>query len=416
MNPNERLRVVLSCTGLFLILCSYYILRPVRDDMAVQYGAGKLHWLFTGTFVATMLVVPAFGWAVKRMPRNVLLPCVYGFLVSNMLAFCIAFAFHAVSPLSAAAFFIWLSVFNLFVVSLFWSSVSDSFTSQEARRLYGYIAAGGTAGALVGPAATTLLARHVSTAALVGVSSLLLAAAAGCVVALRRNSPPDVPEPSAEAQDHAKPIGGSLLAGIALTLQSNSLRGIAALIICYTAVSTALYVGMTDLAGKAYADAGERKAFFASIDLAVNALSLVLQVAGMRQLVKRYGLHLALSVVPFLVLCGLGLLAAWGTIVGFALVQILHRAGEYAISRPGREMIYTMVDAESRYKAKNFIDTAVYRANDAASAWLIAAVRSAGFDAIVVVGIPAAVAWLFAGLKVGRRHDWPDRRTTHGST
>ncbi|MDB5762653.1 MAG: Major Facilitator Superfamily protein [Herminiimonas sp.] len=406
---GEPVRVVLSFTAFFLILCSYYILRPVRDEMAVQYGADKLHWLFTGTFLLTLLVVPLFGWVVKRIPRSYVLPAAYGFLIANLLAFCIAFSTGVASVAVAAAFFMWLSVFNLFVVSLFWSNVSDSFSTEESHRLYGYIATGGTAGALAGPAITALLAKHVSTAYLVALSSLLLAGAAICIVALRGSRP-------ADAQDHSRPIGGSIMAGIPLTFKLSSLRGVALLVICYTAVSTALYVEMVDLVGKTYSGSGERKAFFATVDLAVNGVSLMLQLLGTRHIVQRYGLRLALSAVPLIVLTGLGALAAWGTITNFAIVQILHRAGEYAIGRPGREMIYTTVDAESRYKAKNFIDTAVYRANDAASAWLIAAIRGIGLNAIVFVGMPAAIAWLITGLKVGRQHDQFDRSRSNGST
>lgn len=415
IRDGELLRVALSFAAFFLILCSYYILRPVRDEMAVQYGADKLQWLFTGTFLATLLLVPLFGWLVRRVPRRYIVPLAYGFLVANLLAFSTAFFSGAASVAIAIVFFIWLSVFNLFIVSLFWSTVSDAFTTAESHRLYGYIAAGGTAGALAGPAATALLAKHVATGSLVGLSAGLLAGAAGCLMglrALRKLQPGD----ANETQRHARPIGGSLLAGIPLTFKLSSLRGIALLVICYTAVSTTLYVGIVDLVGSRYSDSGERTAFFARIDLAVNGLTLLLQVLGTRHIVQRYGLRLALAVVPFIVLSGLGALAAWGTLAGFAVVQILHRAGEYAVSRPGREMIYTTVDAESRYKAKNFIDTSVYRANDAASAWLIAAVRGAGLNAILWVGIPAALAWLLTGLKVGGRHDQLERKQNNEPT
>lgn len=402
IRTGELLRVALSFSAFFLILSSYYILRPVRDEMAVQYGADKLHWLFTGTFLLTLMVVPAFGWLVKRIPRAVVLPAAYGFFILNLLAFCLVFSLGIGSLTSAAAFFIWLSVFNLFVVSLFWSNVSDCFSTKESHRLYGYIAAGGTAGALAGPAITTLLARHVSTAVLIALSSLLLGAAMLCMIALRRAGRSIG---ARGAPGRSRPIGGSIVAGIPLTLKSSSLRGVALLVICYTAVSTVLYVEMVDLVGKTFSDSGDRKAFFAGVDLAVNGGALMLQTLGTRQIVQRYGLRLALSLVPLVVLAGLGVLTVWSTILSFAAVQILHRAGEYAVARPGREMIYTTVDAESRYKAKNFIDTAVYRANDAASAWLIAAIRGMGLNAIVLVGIPAAIAWLITGLKIGSKHD-----------
>lgn len=407
--PDELSRVLLSGSAFFLILCSYYILRPVRDDMAVRYGADKLHWLFTGTLLLTLIAVPAFGWVVRRLPRGVILPAVYGFFLLNLCAFYLAFSANALSLPTAGAFFVWLSVFNLFAVSLFWSVVSDSFSKAESHRLYAYIAAGGTAGALAGPAVTALLAQRVTTASLIALSAVLLAGAALCMMALRRNS-----HSKREAQ--ARPIGGSLFAGVPLTFRLPMLRGVALLIVCYTAVSTVLYIHLVDLVGVSYADSGARKAFFAKIDLAVNCLALATQLAGTRALVERFGLRLALPAVPVLLFASLVGLSLWATAIGFAAVQVLHRAAEYAVSRPGREMVYTTVDAESRYKAKSFIDTAVYRANDAAVAWLIAAVRGLGMNAVFVVGIPAAVAWFFTAFKLGERHDRiDDKRHVHES-
>jgi AAA family ATP:ADP antiporter len=227
---------------------------------------------------------------------------------------------------------------------------------------------------------------------------VLLAAATACMVALRCEQP-------AEAQSASRPVGGSILAGITLALKLPSLRGISLLVICYSAVSTVLYVELADLVGKTYSDSGERTAFFATIDLAVNGLALTMQMLGTRRIVQHFGLRIALAVVPLVVLAGLGALGAWRTAILLAAVQIVHRAGEFSLVKPGREMIYTTVDTESRYKAKNFIDTAVYRANDAASAWLVAAIRSAGLNAVVFAAIPAAAVWLATGFRIGRRHD-----------
>lgn len=399
--PSELPRVALAATAFFLILCSYYILRPVRDDMGVRFGADRLHWLFTATFLATLLIVPLFGRLVQRMRRAWILPAAYTFLCANLVAFHAAFAAGADTAL-AALFFVWLSVFNLFVVSLFWSNVSDAFSAAASHRVYGHIAAGGTAGALAGPALTASVARHVGTAQLLALSALLLGIAALCMILLRRMS-------GSGWHVTDQTIGGAPLAGIGLTLKSRNLRGIALLVICYTAVSTALYVEMLDLTGKSFPDAGERKSFFALIDLAVNLLALILQLSGTRRLVQNYGVKAALSVVPLLVLAGLFLTSVASGVIAIAILQVLNRAGDYAINRPGREMIYTTVDPESRYKAKNFIDTAVYRANDAASAWLINALRGAGLDALLLVGVPAAAAWLLTGFRIGRRHDEDSR-------
>lgn len=400
---NARQRALLAGIAFFLLLGSYTMLRPVRDDMAVQFGADRLHWLFTGTFMGTLLVVPLFGWVVRRVPRAYILPTAYGFLILNLLLFCAAFVGEA-NAIVAASFFVWLSIINLFMVSLFWSNVSDAFSTQESHLLYGRIAAGGTLGALAGPATTAVAAQVLDTSLLLAISAFLLGLATICMIVLRKKTPPG-------KADTTRPIGGSIIAGIFLTLKSARLRGIAVLIICITAISTVLYVELIAAVGAAMPESGKRQTFFASVDLIVNLLALLLQVLGTSRIVKFGGLAIALSISPLLLLAGLsvlgatGAMSAWSYTIGFAAVQVLHRAGEYALNKPGREMIYTTVDPESRFKAKNFIDTAVYRANDAVSAWLINLVRSAGLNAIWLVGVPIAVAWLLTAFRIGRRHD-----------
>ncbi|RZI42634.1 MFS transporter [Herbaspirillum sp. HC18] len=391
---GEKARVACAFSGFFLILCSYYILRPVRDEMAVQYGANRLQWLFTATFAFTLAVVPVFGWAVRTLPRPRVLPLVYGILAINLAGFGALFA-TSPSPLAAAAFFIWLSVFNLFVVSLFWSRMGDCFTTDESHRLYGYIAAGGTCGALAGPTITALLARHLAPSHLLAISAALLALAVCCLLPLRTHG----------RADASRPVGGSIVAGIPLVTKRRDLRAMTLLVLCYTTVSTSLYVEMVRAVGERYAAAGERTAFFASIDLTVNSAALLLQLLGTRQAVRRFGLRFVLPFVPVLLLAGLAMLGAWRSIAGVAAMQVLHRAGEYAFGKPGREMIYTALDAESRYKAKNFIDTAVYRAGDAASGWAIAGLRGAGLDALLFAAIPAALVWLANAYTLGARHD-----------
>ena len=396
LQKGEIASVILGFASFFLLLCSYYILRPVRDAMAVATGVENMQWLFTGTFIATLVTVPLFGWVVNVVPRRFLLPGVYIFFITNILIFYVLFL-GGTSTAMAASFFIWLSVFNLFVVSLFWSNVSDVFTTEQSHRVYGYIAAGGSAGALAGPALTASLARHVSTSTLLGLSAVFLAAATIATTSMRRR------EPNLPADTER--IAGSIFAGVRLAWEIVSLRGVALIIIGYTTVSTVLYVEQADVVGRTFADPGERTAFFATIDLAVNGLALLTQTVITRRLVVTYGLRLTLALVPLLVLAGLLLLGAWRAAMLLAVVQIVHRAGEFALTRPGREMIFTTVDAESRYKAKNFLDLAVYRGNDAVVSWLVAVIRSAGLSTIAIVGIPAAIVWLFTGYKVGRRHD-----------
>lgn len=394
---GESARVTLAFAAFFLILCAYYILRPVRDAMAVEFGADRLHQLFTATLAFTLLAVPAFGWVVRRAPRAQVLPLVYAFLIANLLAFHALFS-GGTGTLIAAAFFVWLSVFNLLAVSLFWSALGDCFSTEESHRLYGYIAAGGTLGAVAGPGLTALLATHIGTAHLLSLSAALLAGAIACMLALRRRK-----TVARAAEPH--PVGGSIVAGIPLALKRRDLRALMLLVLCYTTVSTGLYIELVDRAGQAFPTAGARIRFFAGIDLAVNGIALLLQMLGTRRVVRRFGVRAALSAVPALMLGGLGALLLVRGVPALAAVQTLHRAGEYALGKPGREMIYTTVDAESRYKAKNFIDTAIYRTGDAGSAWIINAVRGAGLDAVAWVALPAAALWLATGFRLGGRHD-----------
>lgn len=370
------------------------MLRPVRDEMAVRFGADKLQWLFSATFVFTLLVVPLFGAIVQNLRRDLVLPVVYGFLVFNLLLFQAAFSAGG-GTVPAATFFVWLSVFNLFVVSLFWSRMGDCFSTEESHRLYGYIAAGGTCGAVAGPAATALLAKHLATAHLLGLSAALLSMSIACVLAV----------PRAGAAGVQRPTGGAILAGVPLVMKQPDLRGMALLVLCYTTVSTVLYIEMVRLVGIEFANSGERTSFFARIDLAVNTCALLLQLLGTRKVVSSFGLRVALPFVPMLLAAAAAALGVWRGLAGVAATQVIHRAGEYAVGKPGREMIYTTLDTESRYKAKNFIDTAIYRAGDAGSAWAISGLRALGLDVFLLAALPAALLWALAAYRLGERHD-----------
>lgn len=392
-----------SASTFFLLLCSYYILRPVRDEMAVQTGANRLPWLFTGTFLCTLAVVPLFGWLAKHLSRAVLVPLVYGIMIACLTVFFTVFA-TGITPVWAAVFFMWLSLFNLLVVSLFWSCVSDAFTTQQARRCYGYLTAGGTAGAIAGPTITTMLAVRVGTAPLILISMVLLGGAMGGLILLRRVS-------FGEQRTLQRPLGGSILAGITETATSPLLRGVAGLVICYSAVSTVLYMELTGLAGKTFSNPDLRTEFFARIDLCVNLIALATQLLGTRFLVQRAGLRWTLITGPLLVVAGLLVLGAWPSLILVAVVQVIHRASEFSLSRPGREILFTTVDPEARYKAKNFIDTAVYRANDTLSAWIISTLTRMGGSAVWFIAIPVGLIWGILGRRIGRQEDLKSGRS-----
>lgn len=403
----------------FFLLCSYYILRPVRDEMGIQGGVRNLKWVFTGTFVAMLVAVPIFGAVAARFPRQKLLPIVYYFFIINILTFYVLLECGIATTYVARAFFIWVSVFNLFVISIFWSFMADLFTNEQARRLFGFIAAGGSAGAIVGPSVTAVFAKPLGTFNLLLISAVILALAVVCVRQLvnwaaqsegiftsnENEMSEDVTAADAEYAKAA--VGGGVLTGVKAVFQSPYLLGIGLYIWLYTTLSTFLYFEQAHIVKEAFADSESRTAVFAYIDLAVNFLTVVGQVVVTARIVGRFGLPITLALLPGLAVLGfvvLGLYPSLAVLIGF---QIVRRAGNYGIARPAREMLYTVVSREEKYKAKNFIDTVVYRGGDAVSGWVFAALQGAGLglSAISFVAAPIAAVWLITGWGLGKKQE-----------
>ncbi|HEX7705751.1 MAG TPA: MFS transporter [Thermoanaerobaculia bacterium] len=396
----ERTKILLPFTTFFCVLCGYFVLRPVRDEISVRAGIENLPWLFTATFLATLLLVPLFGWIVTRVPRKTIATATY--------AFCALLLLATRAGLEGAGIVVWgvglfvgISVLNLFIISVFWSLMADSYEEGNARRNYGIIAVGGTAGAIVGPALTATLAPIIGPMNLLPLSAgfLGLAAVLSMFIPRRNDAPPE------------QRIGGNIFAGIVLTLRSPTLLRIALIVICYTTISTIIYFEMTDIVRKTISDSGERTQFFALLDLTNNILTVTAQGLITSRVLTKLGLRTALAAAPAIVAVGLAALAFLPRLLLIAAVQVIHRAGEHAFSRPGREVIYTVVNDEERYKAKNFIDTFVYRGNDALVAWLIGALHAAGAGIATIAGLGIAVAagWAANGYTLGRKHD----RRTH---
>ena len=379
----------------FLLLAAYYVLRPVRDALAVQAGAGQLQWLFTATFVAMLALVPAYGWLCARLPRAKFLPAVYGFFVLNLLFF-----YFFPQP---GVFFVWLNVFNLFAVSVFWSLMADLFSPEQATRLFAAIAAGGSCGAIAGPALTAAAATTHGTQNLLLLSAALLSAALLSMLQLLAwgRKHPRQGEPPAD-----EPLGGSILAGARAALTSPYLLGICAYLFCYTVLSTSLYFQQVDIVGKAIPEVAERTRFFATVDLAVNAIALLLQLAVSARLAKRIGAGWMLALMPLVSIAGFAALGIAPTLAVLVVVGVTRRAGEFAISKPMREALYTAVSREDRYKAKGFTDTVVYRGGDALSGWIFNALRAAGLGAgaIAWAAVPVAGAWLAIAFWLGRSY------------
>jgi AAA family ATP:ADP antiporter len=396
--PHELRALLISFAYFFCLLCGYYTLRPLREEMGIAGGVEKLHWVFTATFVVMLAAVPLFGWVTSRYARSRFLPYVYLFFIANLMLFYAAFQFDAVRVWTARSFFVWLSVFNLFVVSVFWSFMVDLYSNEQGRRLFGFIAAGGSAGAIAGPTLTATLAVPLGPVNLLLISALFLALAIVCIRTLVRVPVSDIGKPGQAA------LGGSVFEGVTLLARSPYLLGVALFVIGLTVVATFVYFEQAHIVRQTFADAGERTRFFAGIDLAVNAIAITVQAFATGRLMRWLGLTAVLALLPFASIVGLAALGALPLIAMLAGVQVLRRAGDYALTRPAREVLFTVVDRSEKYKVKNVIDTLVYRGGDAIGGWVFALLMSAGLglSALAYVGAVVALAWFGLALWLGR--------------
>jgi AAA family ATP:ADP antiporter len=379
------------------LLCGYYVLRPIRDAMGTEY---EVRWLFMGTFIAMLVATPFYGALVSRFPRRRFLPAIYALFIACLLVFYVLLRSDTGGNLRGAAFFIWVAVFNLFAVSVFWSFMSDIFGTEQARRLYGSIAAGGTVGALLGPALT------VSLVTLVGVPNMLLISAGFlgvCLLAISQLVP------WARRQEQLlgwKPgedaIGGSIISGATMILRSRFLQAACLVMFFGVAVGTLLYNLQLAHAFETYPDRDTRAAFFGRIDLAVNLVVLVVQLSITRILLRRYGPGPLVLIPSIAISIGFVLLSLNPLPLMVTVVQVITRAGEFSLAKPARESFYTRVDRELRYKSKNFIDTVVYRGGDLSFAWIyegltrlgLATAGIANVGVVLALALGASAGWM----------------------
>ncbi|HEX3536260.1 MAG TPA: MFS transporter [Stellaceae bacterium] len=401
----EEVPVVLWCwLYIFAVLSSYYIMRPIRDQMGVAGGVNNLQWLFTGTLAGMLLLNLPFAWLVRTLPRSRFIPLTYHFFALNILGFAVALWLvdAAATVWVGRIFFIWVSVYNLFVVSVFWQLNVDLFTPEQGKRLFGFIAAGATIGAIFGSSVTASLAKSVPPTALLIGAALLLELSVFAVGRLARLSPSLHRHP-AEAAGEERPIGGGILSGIVNAVRSPYLLGVSVFILLFAITATFLYFEQAGIVAKSFTDRGAQTAFFATIDLLVNVLTLAVQLFFTGRIVLWLGVALALALLPAMTMIGFGVLAAVPSLGAIAAFQVVRRAGDYAIARPTREVLFTVVPREDRYKTKGFIDTFVYRLGDQVGAWSMAALGGVGASAAALAAIPIAAAWLVTGLWLGRR-------------
>jgi AAA family ATP:ADP antiporter len=393
----------------FCLLASYYMVRPVRDEMAVQFGSKNLQWLFTGTFLTMVAIIPVFGWLASRFPVSRLLPIVYGFFALNLVGFHLALDAGLEMKQMAPVFFVWASVYNLFVVSVFWSFMADFWANDQAKRLFGFISAGGSLGAIAGPAVTAWVAPLVGIKNLLLVSAVVLGASIVCIVMLLRIRARLRADGGRTYLRSSEATGGkpSIWEGVIRIARSPYLIGICVFLVCYTLLGTLLYYQQTQLVPEVVKTPEERTRLFATVDLAVNVLTVLVQMFLTGRLLSRIGMTAMLAALPALSIVGFIALGAMTVLPVLVAFGVLRRAGEYAISKPSREALFTVVPREEKYQAKNVIDTVIHRGGDAASSWLAAGLAALGLSlsGMAFTGVPVALVWLATAFYLGREHD-----------
>jgi AAA family ATP:ADP antiporter len=404
IEPEELGATLLSFVFVLTLMAAYYILRPIRDAMSSDWSDAQLSALFTVTFLFSLLAVAGYGLACSRVRFRRLVPGVYvAFAVSFVLFYGLATSGDGPQWVRKA-FYVWVSVFSLFHVSVFWSYMADVFRRDQAQRLFGFIAAGASIGAILGPALAVTLVGLLGPSRLILVSAVLLLIPVGIIGFLEAGRTGAVG--GGQSADVRTAIGGNPLAGFSLFFRSPYLLGVGLFIFLYTAISTFVYFELKNLL--VGLDEGTRVQIWGAMDLAVNVLAIVTAMFGTSRLTTRFGLTTTLAVVPMLIVAGMLVLAISpmiGVVVG---LQIVRRAGNYAVTRPGREMLFTVVDRETRFKAKSVIDIVVYRGGDAVTAWSFTALTAAlglSLGAVAIVGAMLAALWATVAILLGRGYE-----------
>jgi AAA family ATP:ADP antiporter len=400
-----------ALNGFLLFVClfaGYFMLRPVRESMGITAGVENLQWLFTATFFVMLAAVPLFAWLSAKVPRVHFVDWVYGFFCSNLLLFAVLFLGQD-SPWMARGFYIWISVYNLFVVSVAWSLMADVFDSAQAKRLFAFIAAGASVGGLTGPALSAILIGPLGESGLMLLAATLLG---GAMVFKRKlmhwRELGGAGRPgAAPSESPRQPLPGNPFSGMTTVLKSPYLLGISVFVVLLATVTTFLYFEQARVVAEYFPDRESQVRVFGIIDFVVQAGALLSQLFITGRIAQRLGVGVLLAAVPLIMCAGfLGLMLApsFGLI---AALMIVRRIGEYAFVRPGREMLFAPLDAMSKYKAKNVIDTVVYRAGDAVSAWAKTLLDMVGQGAglAALVGAFCALAWGLLGWQLGKKAD-----------
>ena len=408
VEPFELNAVILSMLYFFFLFGSYSVVKPVRDAMGTVYGVKHLQELFTATFVATLVFAPLYAGLASRIRLSTFLPWVYGFIAVSILAFYALFAGGQYQDKwLAAAFYVWVSTFNMLIISVFWSFMADMFSRTQAKRLFGFIAAGGTVGGIAGPAAATLLAKLVGNDGLMLISAAGFGVTAVLVTLLSREKKKLIAASGTEAQrttlDHR--LGGNPFDGFLLLVRSRYLLLLALFLFLMTWISTIIYFQLGDLITKAFSDKNARTQAYATIELAVNSIAVIIQLFGTGRIIQRFGVTTGLLLNPVIMVIAFLAIAFSPVLLILGGLQIVRRVAEYAVARPTREMLFTVVDQESKYKAKNVIDTVVYRGGDLCASWASALVLSFGVSGLAIFGAIVSAIWFPVAYALGKRYE-----------
>ena len=409
LQPGEAPALLASFATLFFMFASYTILRPVRDALGITSGLEKIPYLFWGVFIVMLVLQPLYGWLTSRFPRAVFLPWVYGFFIANLLGFYFWFRLEADHTWIARTYFVWVSVFNLFVVAAFWSLMADLFTREQAGRVFGFIWAGASTGGLIGPFIAHELAVPVGAINLLPISAALLTVSLVLMISVIRLQRRQAAATRVEGTPQADAaLGGSVWAAFAQVVRSPYLLGIALFVLLMTWVSTFLYLEQQAFVAKAFATADERTRFFGGIDFWVQAASLLMQLLLFGRLFKWVGLRAMLVSVPVIMTAGYALVALAPRFMVLVVVYAVRRVGDYALTRPCRDALFTVVSREEKYKAKSLIDTFVYRGGDALSGSLYKELTGsfgAGPAAIGWLGAAISALWSVLALALGKAQE-----------
>jgi ATP:ADP antiporter, AAA family len=399
--PDEIRALLLAFVFNFVVLGGYYVIRPIRDEIGADRGVENLPWMYTGTLIGMLIANALYATIVARMSRRRFIPMAYRFAIANLFVFFLLMRWMPAAQersILAPIFFIWVSVFNLFATTMFWSFMADVFTSEQGKRLFGFIAVGGSIGGIVGGVVTSSLAGKLSTGLFLLITAVMLEIAAQCV----RRFPTDF---RADDDQSEQPIGGKFWEGATHIARSPYLLGLAAFLIIYTITNTWAYFQQSDLTGHHLHDRAARTSFLANIDIAVNTITVLIQIFLTGRLMKWFGVGITLVLMPLL--SGVGFVA-----IGFAPIlavlatfQILRRAAGFALLRPAREVLFTVLRREDKYKAKSLIDTFGYRLGDITGAWSYPLMQWIGLGLVGIswVAVPFAAIWCALSIWLGRK-------------